>query len=70
MRQSRMMSGMEALMNVSSGYILAVLCQLVIYPAVGLDVTLRQAVQVGLAFTLLSLVRSYALRRLFNLMGG
>ena len=70
MRQSRMMSGMEALMNVSSGYILAVLCQLVIYSAVGLDVTLRQAVQVGLAFTLLSLLRSYALRRLFNLMEG
>ena len=37
---------------------------------VGLDATLRQALQVGALFTARSLVRSYALGRLFERLGA
>lgn len=70
MTQTRVMSGIEAATNVVIGYVLAVLGQLLVFPAVGLDATFRQSLQIGLAFTLLSLMRSYVLRRLFNRMRG
>lgn len=66
MSQTRMLSCIEAVANVCVGYVLAVLAQLLVFPAVGLDFSLRQAMQIGLAFTALSLARSYVLRRLFN----
>jgi hypothetical protein len=37
---------------------------------VGLDVSLKQSMQIGIAFTALSLGRSYLLRRLFNRLKG
>ena len=70
MRQSRIMSGVEAAANVVLGYVLAVLGQLLVFPAVGLDASLRQSLQIGMAFTALSLGRSYLLRRLFNRLRG
>ncbi len=70
MRQSRFMSGVEAAANVVFGYLLAVLGQLLVFPAVGLDATLRQSLQIGAAFTVLSLARSYALRRFFSRLRG
>ncbi|EAQ26839.1 DUF7220 family protein [Roseovarius sp. 217] len=70
MSQTRMMSGIEAAVNVIIGYVVAVLMQLLIFPAVGLDLSLRQAMQIGVAFTACSLIRSYALRRVFNRLRG
>lgn len=70
MSQTRMMSGIEAAANVIIGYVLAVLMQLLVFPAVGLDLSLRQAMQIGAGFTAISLIRSYALRRVFNRLRG
>ncbi|AXI43428.1 hypothetical protein [Sulfitobacter sp. SK011] len=70
MRQSRIMSGVEAATNVVLGYVLAILGQLLVFPAVGLNASLRQSLQIGLAFTALSQGRSYLLRRLFNRLRG
>lgn len=70
MSQSRLFSGFEAVANVLIGYVVAVLGQLLVYPAVGLNVSLRQSLQIGLVFTALSLARSYAVRRLFNRLRG
>lgn len=66
MSQSRSMSLIEATTNVFVGYVLAVAGQLVVFPVVGLDATFRQSLQIGALFTGLSLVRSYASRRLFD----
>ena len=66
MSQSRVMSLVEALTNVVVGYALAVATQVAVFPLVGVEIRVRQALVVGLAFTLVSIVRSYALRRLFN----
>jgi len=64
--QSRRHSALEAVANVAVGYGVALLSQLVIFALMGIDASLRQNVVIGLWFTAVSLVRSYALRRAFN----
>lgn len=68
MSQSRTTSLIEAVANVMVGYGLAVALQLVLFPAFGLHSTIGQSLHIGLAFTVLSVVRSYVLRRLFERM--
>jgi hypothetical protein len=64
--QSRVMSLIEAVANVIVGYGVAVATQMTIFPWFGLETTLDQNLQMGLIFTVVSLVRGYALRRFFN----
>jgi len=64
--QSRRMSAVEACANVAIGYGVAVLAQLAIFPAFGIAVSLGDNLLIGAAFTVVSLARSYAVRRLFN----
>ena len=66
MRQSRLMSLVEALTNVAAGYGVAVGVQIVLFPMFGLTVSLGQNPTIGLVFTAVSVVRSYVLRRLFE----
>jgi len=66
MRQSRLMSFIEALTNVAAGYSIAVLTQILIFPLFGLHTTLTQNLQMGLVFTGVSIARSFALRRVFE----
>ena len=64
--QSRWMSLVESAINIVVGYCLAVLTQLVVFPLFGLRATFSENLLIGGVFTLISLVRSYLLRRLFN----
>jgi hypothetical protein len=48
------------------GYGVAVVTQILIFPVFGLHPTLAQNLQMGAAFTGISIVRSFALRRLFE----
>ena len=64
--QSRRMSAVEAIANVLVGYGVAVLAQLAIFPLFGIAVSLGDNLAIGAAFTVVSLARSYAVRRLFN----
>jgi hypothetical protein len=66
MQQSRAMSLIEALANVAVGYGVAVLTQIAVFALFGLSVTLTQNLMMGGLFTLVSIVRSYALRRVFE----
>ncbi len=66
MKQSRAMSLVESVANVSVGYGVAVLTQILIFPIFGLHTTLAQNLMIGAIFTMVSLARSYALRRLFE----
>ena len=70
MSQSRRASLGEATANMTLGYGLAVLVQLLVFPAFGLQPTLAQNLRIGLIFTAVSLLRSYALRRLFEALGA
>lgn len=65
-KQSRAMSLVEAVANVAVGYGLAVLTQMLVFPIFGLQVSLADNLAIGLAFTGMSLARSYLLRRLFE----
>jgi hypothetical protein len=64
------MSAVEASFNVLIGYFVSVLANILILPLFGYDVTVADSFAIGLAFTAVSLVRSYALRRWFNWLGN
>lgn len=66
MKQSRIMSLVESVANVVVGYGVAVVTQILIFPIFGLHTTLAQNLKLGLVFTIVSIGRSYALRRLFE----
>lgn len=66
MRQSRLMSLVEAATNVVVGYGIAVLTQIVVFPLFGMSVTLAQNLAIGLVFSAVSVIRSFALRRVFE----
>ena len=66
MKQSRLMSLVEAITNVIVGYGVAVVTQILIFPIFGLHTTLAQNLQMGAIFTIVSIARSFALRRVFE----
>jgi len=66
MKQSRLMSLVEAATNVVVGYGIAVATQLVVFPWFGLPARVADALAIGAVFTGVSLVRGYALRRVFE----
>ena len=66
MKQSRLMSLVESLANVLVGYGVAVVTQMLVFPLFGLAVTVTENLLIGLIFTAVSIVRSYALRRGFE----
>lgn len=66
MKQSRAMSLVEATANVVVGYGVAVATQILIFPIFGLHTTLAQNLKMGAVFTVVSIARSIALRRLFE----
>ncbi|SLN77722.1 DUF7220 family protein [Roseisalinus antarcticus] len=66
MSQSRRMSLVEAITNVAVGYGLAVAMQILVFPWFGLYPSLSQNLAIGVLFTGASLIRGYALRRLFE----
>jgi hypothetical protein len=66
MKQSRLMSLVESLANVLVGYGVAVATQILVFPLFGLVVTITENLMIGLIFTAVSIVRSYALRRGFE----
>jgi len=63
MKQSRLMSLAESVANVIVGYGVAVVTQILIFPIFGLHTTLAQNLKIGAAFTVMSIARSFALRR-------
>jgi hypothetical protein len=64
--QSRAMSLVEAIANVAVGYGVAVVTQILIFPIFGLHTTLAENLAMGGIFTMVSIARSFALRRLFE----
>ena len=66
MKQSRLMSLVESVANVIVGYGVAVVTQILIFPVFGLHTTLSQNLKMGAVFTVVSIARSYVLRRMFE----
>ena len=68
--QSRWMSLLESVTNIVVGYCLAVLTQILVFPLFGLSVSFGENLGIGAVFTVISLIRSFALRRIFNGFGA
>ena len=66
MQQSRTMSLVEAVANVLAGFIVAVLTQLAVLPWFDVRLSVVENLVLGGIFTVVSIVRSYSLRRLFE----
>ncbi len=66
MKQSRRMSLVESLANVGIGYGVAVLTQIAVFPFFGLYVSLADNLVMGAVFTIVSITRSFTLRRVFE----
>jgi hypothetical protein len=62
------MSLIEAIANVAVGFGVAVATQVLVFPMFGLEASLSQNLAIGCIFTVVSIGRSYALRRLFEAM--
>lgn len=70
MSQSRRMSAVESVANVAVGYGVAVITQIAVFPMFGLVASVSQNLAIGAVFTVVSLARSYVLRRVFNSIRG
>ena len=66
MKQSRVMSLAESLANVIVGFGVAVVTQLLVFPLFGLHTTLSENLTIGAIFAVVSIGRSYCLRRIFE----
>ena len=64
--QPRWLSFVEAVTNIVVGYALAVLTQIIVFPLFGLHASLSENLLIGCFFVGVSLIRSFAIRRLFN----
>lgn len=64
--QTRLMSLIESVTNVLVGYLVALATQWLVFPLFGVNLSLGDNLLIGLAFTVVSIIRSYALRRVFN----
>lgn len=69
MSQTRKGSLAEALINVAIGFIINFIANLIILPLFGFEgLTMETNFYIGLAYTAVSVVRSYVIRRWFNSM--
>ena len=66
MKQSKRMSLIESIVGTFIGLLVALLTQMIVFPMYGLEVTLIENFEIGFIFTLVSLIRSYIVRRVFN----
>lgn len=64
--QSRLMSLVEAAANVVVGFLVAMTTQIIVFPWFGLHASVAEHLAIGAAFTVVSIVRSYLLRRAFE----
>lgn len=64
--QKKQHSLLEAAAGVLIGYAIAIISQIIIYPRYGMILDLEVQAEIAGLFTIISLIRSYSIRRLFN----
>jgi hypothetical protein len=66
MTQTRKQSAIETVAGVAIGFAVSLLASVLVFPLFGHAFTLSQNVGITIIFTVLSIARGYAVRRLFN----
>ena len=64
--QTRVQSLLEAFVNITIGYIVAIISQMIIFPWFGINIATNEHLMIGFYFTVISLARSYLIRRYYN----
>lgn len=64
--QTKKHSLLESLTNVIVGLLMSFLTQLIIYPILDIEVSLNQNIIITAVFFIISFVRGYVIRRIFN----
>lgn len=67
--QTKKQSLKESVVNVAVGYSVAFISQILVFPLVGVESTITQNLKISLYFTIISLCRTYLIRRFFNKLG-
>lgn len=67
MSQSKKNSLVESVTQTIVGFLISLAIQLVIYPVLNIPVTFSQNIIITSVFTIISILRGYLIRRLFNL---
>ena len=66
MQQTKLGSLYESIINIVIGAVVALASQLLVFPMFGIDVPLSTNLGIMAWFTLISVIRSYVIRRWFN----
>lgn len=66
MNQTRLGSLIEACINVLIGFAINFVANMLILPLIGFHITAGQNLFIGVLYTLVSVARSYVIRRWFN----
>lgn len=66
MKQSKKHSALESGTNVIVGLLVSVATQMILYPILGIPVSFNQNLIITAVFFILSFVRGYVIRRIFN----
>ena len=66
MKQSKKHSALESITNVVVGLLVSIITQMVLYPILGIPVSMKQNLIITAVFFVLSFVRGYIIRRIFN----
>ena len=66
MGQRKIISLTESAVNVLVGYLVACVSQIIIFPFFDIHIPIEDNFLIGLWFTVISIIRSYTVRRLFN----
>ena len=64
--QTKTFSLIEAITSTLIGFIISLVVQLIIYPIMGIQVTITQNLTITSVFTIVSILRGYIVRRFFN----
>lgn len=66
MKQSKKQSAVESLTNIVVGLVTSFLIQSWIYPLLNIEVTINQNIFITFVFFVVSFIRGYVIRRIFN----
>lgn len=66
MTQTRTGSAVEVATNLAVGQVINLIANMTVLPLFGLHPTVLDALGLGVVFTVISVVRQYVLRRVFN----
>ena len=66
MKQSKLSSFIEACINVLIGFSINYIANLLVLPIFGFHISLENNFYMGIIYTVISVIRSYCIRRWFN----